>query len=125
VIRADGSIEPVRSASWVGGLEHRVSPSVALAAYYSGLYTARSVALDADGTDIGFGFPGSADTNNRVVQEVTGAFTWQAMRTANRGSLQWNAQASWLARSPWSRGDGPASADALLLLTQIRYNLPQ
>ena len=124
VVRADGSIEPVRSTSWVGGVEHRVSPRVVLAGYYSGLYTASSVALDADGTFIGFGFPGSADTNNRVVQEATGVVTWQTMKTTNRGSLQWNAQTSWLTRSPWSRGGGPASADAFLFLTQIRYNLP-
>jgi hypothetical protein len=36
-VRADGSISPIRSYSWVGGLEWNAMDAVALSGYYSGV----------------------------------------------------------------------------------------
>jgi hypothetical protein len=38
--------------------------------------------------------------------------------------MQWNTQLSWVRREPWSTGTGPSSASTVMVLTQIRYNLP-
>jgi hypothetical protein len=78
------------------------------------------VSIGADGAI----HPIRATSSAARIDEVTGVFTWQAWRIAGRGSMQWSTQASWLRRTPWSAGAGPASADAFMLLTQIRYNLP-
>jgi hypothetical protein len=124
IVRADGSISPIRSGSWVTGLEYGASPRVSLSGYFSGAYADQAVALDADGAYMGYGYAGAPNTHNRVIRQATGIVNWQMIRTPDRGSVHLNAQASWLTRSPWSRGSGPDSADAFLFLTQVRYNLP-
>jgi hypothetical protein len=124
VVMADGSISPVRTATWVAGIEQRASPRLSLAGYFSGVHASRNAGVDAGGTLIGYGFAGAPATNNRSIREATGVIVWQAVKTPDRGSVQVNAQGSWLSRSPWWRGTGPPSADAFLFLAQIRYNLP-
>ncbi len=121
---AAGSISLVRAGSWVGGIEQSVSPAVVIAVYDSGMHADASYTTDVSGALIGYGYPGSANSNNRNIHEVTGVFSWRPWAIAGRGSMQWNTQLSWLQRTPWSVGNGPASADAWLFLTQIRYNLP-
>ena len=123
-ISADGAIHPIRTASWVAGLEQRLGPSTSIALYDSGVAADTSYSFDPDGTFIGFGYPGSPNADNRRIHEITGMFAWQAWQIEGRGSMQWNTQVSWLRRSPWSQGSGPASASALLFFTQVRYNLP-
>ena len=121
---ADGSIHVLRSGSWVVGFEHTLSKSLVLSMYDSGMHANASFATDVDGSSIGYGYPGSPNTNNRNIHEVTGVFAWRPWAIAGRGSMQWNTQLSWLQRTPWSVGTGPSSADAWLFLSQVRYNLP-
>jgi len=120
---ANGSIHLLRSGSWVAGIEQRLSPEVVIAAYDSGVHADASYATDVDGAFIGYGYPGSPNTNNRNIHEVTGVFAWRPWAIAGRGSMQWNTQLSWLQRTPWSVA-GLSSADIWLFLSQIRYNLP-
>jgi hypothetical protein len=121
---SDGSIRPIGTVSWVAGIEQKVSPRAALAAYESGVVTDHRYALDVDGGYIGYGFPGSPNSNNRWIQELTGTFSYLVTKTQRRGSVQLGVQTSWLKRVPWSQGSGPPSASALLFFAQIRYNLP-
>jgi hypothetical protein len=123
-ISADGTIHPIRTTSWVAGAELRVLPHVSVAGYFSGLHVFDSFSVDADGSYIGYGYPGSPRSNNRDIREWTGVVAWQPWNISGRGSLQCNTQVSWVSRTPWSRGAGPASADALMVFTQVRYNLP-
>ncbi len=123
IVGSDGSIKPVTTFSWVGGLELASSTSTSLAGYYSGVRAGDEVAVDADGTLIGYGYDGSPDSHNRLIQEATGVLTHRLV-TSDRGSVQWALQVSWLQRAPWSARPGLASADAFLFFTQIRYNLP-
>lgn len=123
-ISADGAIHPIPATSWVVGFEYRISAPFSIAVYDSGVRIGRSDSIDADGTFIGFGYPGSPNTDNRSIDEVTGVFGWQPWKIAGRGSMQWNSQVSWLRRTPWSTDSEPASAHAVMFLTQIRYNLP-
>ena len=122
--RQDGSIAPVRSRSWVLGVEQGLSPRVSTAGYYSGLEIEDTFFADLDGGLIGYGFPGSSNAANRRIREATATMSYQVVRTENRGSAQVNVQASWLRREPWSAGTGPYDARGFLFFAQVRYNLP-
>lgn len=123
-ISADGTIHPVRTTAWAAGFEYAISAQLSIAAYDSGVRVENSYSVDADGSFIGFGYPGSPNAHNRTLHEVTGVFAWQPWKIAGRGSMQWTTQLAWVQRTPWSTGSGPSSARAAMLLTQIRYNLP-
>jgi hypothetical protein len=124
-IRANGEIDPIDAGSWMTGIEQKVTKSLTLSGYYSGVFAEESFSLaEAGESYVGYGYPGSSNSNNKRIQEVTGVFAWEAWKLADRGSMQLNIQTSWLTREPWSRGNGPGSADAILFFAQIRYNLP-
>jgi hypothetical protein len=120
----DGSISPIGTISWVGGVEQQVHPGVFVSGYYSGVAIDDRAFADGDGTFIGYGFPGASNAANRRIRQWTGTVSYLIVATENRGSVQMGVQGSWLTREPWSRGEGPASADAFLFFAQVRYNLP-
>ena len=124
VFRSDGSISLVGTTSWVGGIEQMLGSTYSLGGYYSGVAIDSNYSVDADGDFIGYGFPGSSNSNNRKIEEITVTFGWQAVNSATRGSVQLGLQTSWLSRTPWDRNSGPTSADAILFYAQLRYNLP-
>ncbi|HWC19632.1 MAG TPA: hypothetical protein VG498_21645, partial [Terriglobales bacterium] len=72
----------------------------------SGVYAYSNFFHDTDGTYIGYGFPGSPDSNNRLISQWTDVFAYRVFKTENRGYVQWNTQFSWLARSSWARVNG-------------------
>jgi hypothetical protein len=118
-ISADGIIHPIPATAWVAGFEYQISASWSIAAYDSGVRIDHTYSVDVDGAYIGFGYPGSPNTNNRAIDEVTGVIGWQPWKIAGRGSMQWNSQVSWLRRTPSSPASTPSSADAVMFLTQI------
>jgi hypothetical protein len=122
--RSDGSISTIGTTSWAGGVEQKVSDRVSLGGYYSGVNADDNFYLDAGGSYIGFGYPGASNSNNRKIQEVTGTGSYQFLKSPDRGSGQFSLQVSWLTREPWSQGEGPASANAVMFFAQVRYNLP-
>jgi hypothetical protein len=122
--RSDGSISAVGTTSWVGGVEHRISDTISLGGYYSGVDVDDNFHLDSDGRYIGFGYPGASNANNRRIEEVTGTGAYQFLSSPDRGSGQFNLQVSWLRRQPSSQGIGLASATAVMVFAQVRYNLP-
>ena len=85
--RSDSSISPIRTWSWVGGVEQKVQ-RLTVAGYYSGVYVDNNFALDTDGSFIGYGFPGSSSLNNRVIQEGTVTATDKIFELEGRGSMQ-------------------------------------
>jgi hypothetical protein len=121
---SDGSITPIRTVSWVSGVEQQLTPGVFISGYYSGVAADDRVSVDTDGRYIGYGFPGAANAVNRRIEEFTGTFSWLVVSTENRGSLQLGLQGSWVTREPWFQGNGPPSADVFMFLAQVRYNLP-
>ncbi len=123
--KPDGSISPILSGSWVAGIENNITRNATLSLYYSGIYSARSFFLDRDGrTYIGYGYPGSPDSNNRAISEWTGVWAYRIIKTERRGSVQWNNELSWISRSPWARLGLLGSTSAFQFITQLRYNLP-
>jgi hypothetical protein len=138
VVKPNGTLSPVHFGSWVGGFEWQVTPRFLLDSYYSGAYFARNFDLLAstatpapkcDGvpgfTCVGFGFPGSANTNNRAIQEGTLGFTQTLWGSPEHGKLQFITQSSYVVRSPWSVGPrSPKNAHAFLEYVDLRYVLP-
>jgi hypothetical protein len=122
--RADGSISPIGTTSWVAGFEQGVSSMLSLGGYYSGVSVDEAFYLDSDGAYIGYGYPGAPNSNNRRVQQVTGTASYQIARTQDRGSAQLNLQASWLTRESWLESSGLESASTVMFFAQVRYNLP-
>jgi hypothetical protein len=122
----------------VGGFEWQVTPRFLIDSYYSGAYFARNFGLLASTatpapkcngvtgfTCVGFGFPGSANTNNRAIQEVTLGFTQPLWGSPEYGKLQFITQSSYVVRSPWSVAPQcPKNAHAFLEYVDLRYVLP-
>ncbi len=138
VVKSDGTLSPIHSGSGVAGFEYQFTPSFEFDAYYSGAYFQRNFGLLAstatppptcDGvsgfTCIGFGFPGSANTNNKSFQEGTFGITKTIWGSPNHGKLQFITQSSWVERTPWSISSGaPRNAHAFLQYIDLRYVLP-
>jgi hypothetical protein len=138
VVKPNGTISPVHSGSGVAGFEWQIMPRLLIDSYYSGAYFAQNFGLLAstakpapscDGisgfTCVGFGFPGSANTNNRDIQEGTFGFTQTLWGSPKYGKLQFITQSSYVVRSPWSVTSGnPKNAHAFLEYVDLRYLLP-
>ena len=126
----DISLSMLHGGAGSAGLEWRASPNEAFAVYYGANYYSRNSFPDTTnaahpGTFIGFGGPGSPNTNNRCIQEVT--FDWvQTFWTSPKyGALQTYAQYSYLTRSPWYVAPGdPKNAHLSMAYFGVRYVLP-
>ena len=87
-IAADGTIHPIPTNAWVAAVEYRISAPLSIGAYDSGVRIDHSYPVDADVTYIGFGYPGSPNSHNRSIDEITGVLAWQPWKIAGRkGSL--------------------------------------
>jgi hypothetical protein len=138
VVKPNGTLSPIHSGSGVGGFEWQLTPRFLFDSYYSGAYFQRNFGLLAstvtppprcDGvsgfTCVGFGFPGSANTNNRAIQEGTFGFTQTLWGSPEHGKLQFITQSSYVVRSPWAVASGnPKNAHAFLEYIDLRYILP-
>ena len=78
VVSQDGSTQQpflahlVHSGSGIGGFEWQATKSTIVSAYYSGAYFQRLSSFDpSTKTTVGYGFNGSANSNNRAIQEGT------------------------------------------------------
>lgn len=138
IVKADGTLSAIHSGSGIGGFEYQVTPTFLFDGYYSGAYFSRNVSLVAstaspapscDGvsgfTCVGYGFQGSANTNNRAIQEATFGFTKTFWSNPNFGKLQFISQSSYAVRDPWFVATGaPKNAHAFLQYVDLRYVLP-
>jgi hypothetical protein len=144
VVAPDGSLSLVRSYSTIQGIEANVRPSTLLFAYYGGMYARNNFFVDTTSTAtikpfIGFGFPsapgvaGSANTNNRSIQEGTFGFNQTIWKDAKWGAINFIGQFSYLTRSPWfvttSTPAGgvlgaPKNAHTPMIFLDLRYTLP-
>jgi hypothetical protein len=120
IVRPNGSISPVHSASGIGGFEYQARPISMFYGYYGGAYFRRNYGTDAGGQFFGFGFPGSAGTANRAVQEGTFGYIHTFWKRPEYGALQVITQYSYLTRNPWTGGRGHAN----MFYTNLRYVLP-
>ena len=127
IIRADGSISPVHAGGFTEGFEANVKNTL-LYGYWGGTYVGRDVALDANGTTlIGYGFRGSANTNNRMIQEVTFGFNQTIWKNPAYGAINFMGQYMYEVRAPWYYSlneAGGKGTQASTIYFNVRYTLP-
>ena len=125
IVRADGTLSPVHAAGLVEGFEATVSPKVALYGYFGDIYIGRNVAIDSNGKPVGFGYTGSANSQNRTVQEITLGLNHTVWKDPRYGALNFMYQYEWLNRDPWYVATGtPKSAHDNAIYFNVRYTLP-
>jgi len=130
IVRADGTISPIRSYSWVSGFEIAPSKTTGFYAYFSGLYGSRNTAIDLPaagaetGSYIGWGYPGASNSADRVVEQATGGWSRVLWKHENLGSVQFGVQYAYVWLQPWASGTGPTQANSNMVFSQVRYNLP-
>jgi hypothetical protein len=124
IIRGDGSLSLVHSGSTVSGFEWTAGRNL-LYGYYGGVYIAKNMALDTNGTTkIGYG-PISSDGQNRAIQEITFGTNTTLMRDPKWGALNLMFQYSYLQRNPWLAAAGaPTNAHVDMGFVNLRYTLP-
>jgi hypothetical protein len=125
VVRNDGSASLVKSGSTVTGFEY-THKNFSAYTYYGGVYIARNVILAPNnGNLVGYGFTGSANSQNRSVQEATFGFTNTFWKDAKYGALAFMAQYSYFTRNPWYVAPGaPESTHMNEVFLNLRYTLP-
>lgn len=133
VVRPNGTLSGVHAGSAVGGFEWQTRPNFLVDGYYSGAYFWRNfdTTTKALGTPCGteyctgFGFVGSANTNNRDYQEASLGFIPTIWSSQNYGKLQVISQFSYVTRSPWYVAPGqPKNAHIFLTYLNLRYIIP-
>jgi hypothetical protein len=126
MIRADGSISPIRTLSTVDGFEATVAKKTLLYAYFGGLWIGKNVALDANGTTkIGYGFLGSSNSNNHIEREYTFGINQTIWKDAKYGAINVMGQYEYLTRNPWyiALGALDHACDSTIYFN-VRYTLP-
>jgi hypothetical protein len=125
IVRADGSLSALHADSWISGLEGTFKNTL-LYAYYSGDYIGRNVALDANGTSlIGYGYHGSANSQNRSIQEITFGFNQTIWKDAKYGAINLMGQYEYLMRLPWYVAlNAPKGTHDNTIYFNVRYTLP-
>jgi hypothetical protein len=126
----DISLSMVHAGAGSVGLEWRASEKEAFAVYYGADYFGRNFFPDttntaAPGTIIGYGGPGSPNTNNRAIQQATFDWLQTFWKDTRYGALQSYIQYSYLTRAPWFVApDTPKNAHLSMVYFGIRYVLP-
>ena len=119
----------IHSGSGIGGFEWMLPKQrTTLSSYYSSAYYQRRFALDpslATPTYVGYGFPGSANSHNRTIQEYSLASTTTLWKNPDYGALQILTQSSYVLRSPWYVApNAPRDAHTFMEFTSLRYVIP-
>jgi hypothetical protein len=125
IVRADGSPSTIHTGSTVSGIEATVKNSL-FYAYYGGVYMGRNTAFDTNGkTLIGYGYTGSANSQNKTTQEATFGLTQTLMRDGKWGALQMMYQYAYFFRDPWYVALGaPKNTHEDAIWFNMRYVLP-
>lgn len=139
IVKPNGTLSAVHSGAGLAGLEYQATAKNMFYAYYGGAYFERnygflpSAATSscnglASFTCVGFGFPGSANTSNRAVQEASAGYIPTLWSSENYGRVQIITQYSYVVRSPWSipvtTGQNPKNAHMSMVYLDIRYTVP-
>lgn len=120
----------VHAGAGSAGFEWHVSEKTAVAAYYGMDYYGRKFFVDttdrsSPGKIIGYGGPGSPNTNNRTIQQATFDWIQTFWKDPTFGAIQFYVQYSYLARTPWFVAPGePKNAHLSKVFAGVRYVLP-
>ncbi len=129
VANANGTITPLHSSSTVTGLEY-VNRGQMIYAYYGGIMVGRDSVIDSNGKLVGYGYAGSATSQNRTIQELTFGTNNTIWKHPKYGALNFISQFSYVVRDPWyiapvtSGPTNPVNATDNMLFFDLRYTLP-
>ena len=125
VVNRDGALGLLPGASASAGLESQATTDWFLYAYYGAYYFNRGTVIDTNGKPVGYGFPGSPNTNNRTIQEATVGFQYTFWKDPKWGALQLFGQYAYLFRDPWFVPlGGPSQAHSNMVFLNLRYLFP-
>lgn len=117
-------IKTVQASSAIVGLEWAAIPSTNLYAYYSIVDIGKSYDNNT-GPFVGYGFTGSASSNNHMIDEYTVGASHTLWKNPTYGALQLLLQLSYLDRKPWFVApNAPSKANLGMAFFDIRYTLP-
>jgi hypothetical protein len=125
IVRADGTPSLIHAGSTVDGFEWTIGKSL-FYAYYGGIYVGRNTALDANGTSlIGYGYRGSANSQNRAMQEGTIGLTQTLYRDPKYGQVSFYLDWAYFWRQPWYVAPAsPDQANQHAVWFDLRYTFP-
>ncbi len=124
IVRPDGTISPVRSASTLDGFAYQFTHAWMAYGYYGAAYYGSDYA-NVPGGPVGYGFPGSSDSANRTIQEATVGLIRTFWHRPRYGALQVITQYSYLTRAPWwIAPNAPPNASTNMVYADLRYVLP-
>jgi hypothetical protein len=126
MVRSDGSISPIHAGGTIQGFETNAGKNTLLYAYWSGVYIGKDTGLDANGTSlIGYGYHGSANSQDRYIQEITFGFNQTIWKDAKWGAVNVMGQYAYIFREPWYvAANAPKSAHDNTVFLNLRYTLP-
>jgi hypothetical protein len=126
----DVKVSMIHSGGGLAGFESQVTSKSLFAGYYGAFYFQRNFALDntagaKPNTFAGYGGPGSANSDNRAIQEATMDWIQTFWKSPQYGSVLLNTQFSYLTRAPWFVGpSSPKNAHLGMSYVSLRYLLP-
>jgi len=124
IVKANGELSAVHSGSGVAGFQWQLTPNLMVDSYYGGAYFERNFSVGSTST-VGFGFPGSANTNNRSYNQGTVGLIDTFWSSSTRGKLQFIAQPAYVVRTPWFvAANAPKNAHVFITYVSLRYLLP-
>ena len=118
-------IKTVDSYAGLAGFEWDVLPVTKLYGYYGQTYIDDQFSRLSTGGFVGYGFPGSSNSNNKRIEEYTIGLTQVLWKSERYGDLKLLLQYSYLDRDPWFVAPGtPDNAHLHMGYVDIRYDLP-
>ena len=118
----------IHSGSGIFGFELLPGKHTTFSGYASAAYFQRRYGRDPNAstpTWVGYGFPGSSNAHNRVLEEVSLASTTTFWQRPGYGALQVITQSSYVRRAPWYVAAGaPKDAHVYMQYVSLRYVIP-
>jgi hypothetical protein len=117
-------IKTVYSYADMLGFEWDALPTTKIYGYYGQAHYGKAYA-NAGSTFYGYGFAGSANSNNKLIEEYTVGLTQIFWKNPSYGDLKFLLQLSYLDRDPWFVATGaPEKAHLGMIYADLRYDLP-
>ncbi len=118
----------IHAGGGTGGFEWQANKVASFSVLYGGLYIGRNFAPDGGAVGnplVGYGYRGSANTNNESIQQGTVTGTFTLWKSPNIGALNLVSQNSYVERKPWSVATGaPKNAHQFFSYFAIRFIFP-
>jgi hypothetical protein len=123
-VTAQGNLSLIHSGGTVNGFEATYGKWL-IYAYYGGILINKDVVIDTNGSKVGYGYVGSANSQNKAIQEVTLGFNQTFWRDPRYGAINLMGQYEYLTRDPWFIATGaPKNTHDNAIYFNIRYTLP-